>query len=336
MKTRLGGVGTVLVAVVPLILVGSGSASATTTGDSIPLGAPFLYGEYAAGSSSVTGETVDGATAYGGDATITTSMVGAAAASVTAPGGVTMELGGSTNSVSPTTLAHGHGEYVGLFSGAGNPGPFTHVTSLPISFAAADSNLAATSSDFAALAATNRASGSSTLDLRSAYPGMDVFGLTEHQLATASNIAVQAPQGAVVVVNVSGSAPLSLSGQTVTLSGGVTPDSVVWNFPWVRSASFSLETWVGTILQPFGTLSMRTNTVRGSVLFGGRAARFFWDWIHLALFRCHVPGDPGQGTPEVPVSLLLPGSAIVLFGGVLLVKRRPRSAVEGARDRTEE
>src|SRR5580704_2657870 len=126
MKRRLGPGGAVLMAVVLFVLAASVPASATTTVGSIPLGTPFLYGEYAAGSSSVLGETVDGAAAYGGDATVTSSMVGASPASVTAPGGVTMDLGGDTNAVSPTTLAHGHGEYLGSFSGTGNAGTFTH------------------------------------------------------------------------------------------------------------------------------------------------------------------------------------------------------------------
>ncbi len=323
---KLGPVGVALMAVVPCVLAMSVPASAAPTAGGIPLGAPFLYGEYAAGSSTVSGETVEGAAAYGGDATITTSMVGASPESVNAPGGVTMDLGGGTNSVSPTALAHGHGEYVGSFSGSGNVGPFTHVTSLPISFSAADSDLAAASSNFAALGVTNRATGTSTLNLTSWDPGIDVFGLTERQLTAASNISVHAPPGAVVVVNVSGAAALSLSTQTVRLSGGVTPDNVIWNFPWVRSASFSLETWVGTILQPFGTLFMSTNTVVGSVLFGGRAAWFFRDWVHFALFHCHWPTGPGDPAPEVPLALMLPGSAIVLFGGVLLVKRRGRAS----------
>jgi choice-of-anchor A domain-containing protein len=223
MKRRLGPVSVVLTAVVLCILAASVPASAATTVDSFPLGTPFLYGEYAAGSSSVIGETVDGAAAYGGDTSITTSMVGASPASATAPGGVTMELGGGTNSVGPTTLAHGHGEYVGSFSGSGNAGPFTHVTSLPISFSAADSDLAAASSNFAALGVTNSATGTSTLNLTSSYPGIDVFGLTEPQLTAASNISVNAPAGAVVVVNVGGAAPLSLSTQTVTLELSLGP-----------------------------------------------------------------------------------------------------------------
>jgi choice-of-anchor A domain-containing protein len=325
MTRRLGPVGAALIAVLLFVLAVSGPASAATTVDSIPLGAPFLYGEYAAGSSSLIGETVDGAAAYGGDASVTTSMIGASPASVAAPGGVTMDLGGNTDSVGPTTLAHGHGEYVGSFLGMGNAGSFTRVTSLPISFSDADSDLAAVSSNFSALGVTNRATGTSALNLTSWYPGIDVFGLTEQQLTAASNISVQAPPGAVVVVNVSGVAPLSLSAQTVTLSGGVTADNVIWNFPWVRSASFSLETWVGTILQPFGTLSMNTNTIRGSVLFGGRSARFWRDWVHLALFHCHWPSGPGDGAPEVPVALMLPGSAILVFGGVLLATRRRRA-----------
>jgi choice-of-anchor A domain-containing protein len=325
MKWRLGPRGAALMAVVLFVLAVSVPASAATTGGSIALGTPFLYGEYAAGSSSLTGETVDGAAAYGGDTSVTTSMVGASPASVTAPGGVTMDLGGSTNSVSPMTLAHGHGEYVGSFSGTGNAGTFTHVASLPFSFFAADSDLAAASSNFAALPATNRATGTTTLNVSSSYPGIDVFGLTEPQLTAASTISVHAPPGAVVVVNVDGASALSLSTQTVMLSGGVTADNVLWNFPWVRSASFSLETWVGTILQPFGTLSMNTNNVTGSVLFGGRWARFWRDWVHLALFRCHWSTGPGDPAPEVPVALMLPVSAIVLFGGVFLAKRRRRA-----------
>src|ERR1700677_1370079 len=197
MTRRLGPVGAALIAVLLFVLAVSVPASGATTVDSIPLGAPFLYGEYAAGSSSLIGETVDGAAAYGGDATVTTSMVGASPASVAAPGGVTMDLGGSTNSVSPATLAHGHGEYVGSFSGIGNPGPFTHATSLPISFSDADSDLAAASSNFAALGVTNRATGTSALNLTSWYPGIDVFGLTERQITAASDISVHAPAGAV-------------------------------------------------------------------------------------------------------------------------------------------
>ena len=65
MKRRLGPGGAVIMAVVFFVLAGTVPASAATTGGSIPLGTPFLYGEYAAGSSSVIGETVDGAAAYG-------------------------------------------------------------------------------------------------------------------------------------------------------------------------------------------------------------------------------------------------------------------------------
>src|SRR5271155_213491 len=89
MTRGVGAVGGALISVLLFVLAVSGPASAATTVDSIPLGAPFLYGEYAAGSSSLIGETVDGAAAYGGDATVTTSMVGASPASVAAPGGVT-------------------------------------------------------------------------------------------------------------------------------------------------------------------------------------------------------------------------------------------------------
>ena len=108
------------------------------------------------------------------------------------------------------------------------------------------------------------------------------------------------------------------------MTGGVGADDVLWNFPSTPSASFSLENWVGTILVPSGTLSMSTNTVFGSVLFGGQTATFFKDTIYVARFRGCISFGPGTGTPEAPAAIALPTGAILVFGGVLLAKRRTR------------
>ena len=324
-RRRTGVLGAALSITCPLTLVLSGPAGATGPGG-IALGGAARYGEYAGGTSSVIDETVDGAAAYGGSATIMNSRFGVSLWSFFAPGRDNLVLGGSTNSVDGTALFHGRGQYVGSFSGSANFGTFTHVTSLPISFSTTDADLAAASSGIAGLVTTNNATGTSTLNLTTAIPGTDVFDLTEAQLSTASTITLHAPWSAVVVVNVVGAAALSLSNQTVTLSGGVRANNVLWNFPSVPSASISLEKWVGTILDPSGTLSMSTNTLDGSVLFGGSLRPSTRTRCSYALFSgCISFGSgPGDGAPEAPAASRLPGGALLIFGGVLLVKRRSR------------
>jgi choice-of-anchor A domain-containing protein len=325
-RRRLGGFGAALAVTCPLLLVASAPAGAAGS-SGFSLGDAARYGEYAGGTTSVIGETVGGAAAYGGSAMIATSKFGSSAWSHHDPRGVILALGGSTNSVNTTAVFHGRGEYVGSFSGSGNFGTFTHVSSLPISFPTADSDLAAASSGIAGLGATNTATGTSALSLTSSFPGTDVFELTEAQLTGASTISIHAPRRAVVVVNVTGGAGLTLSNQKVSLSGGVTADDVLWNFPSVPSASFSLESWVGTILIPTGTLSMSTNWLFGSVLFGGSTASFYKDVVFVALFSGCISYDPGTGTPEAPAAIALPGVALVAFGGMLLARRRTRNRV---------
>ena len=329
-RRRLGAFGAALAVMCSSVLVVSGPVGATVPGG-LSLGDAARYGEYAAGASSVMSETVGGAAAYGGDATITTSKFGVSPWSFFAPRRVTLALGGSTSSVTTTALAHGRGQYVGSFSGSANFGTFTHVAALPISFSGADADLASASAGIAGLGATDTATGSSALDLTSSLPGTVVFDLTESQLGAAPTISIDAPRRAVVVVNVLGEAGLSLSAQTVRLSGGVRARDVLWNFPSVPSASFSLENWVGTILLPSGTLSMSTSTVIGSVLFGGQSASFSKDSVYPALFRGCITSDPGVETPEAPAAIALPGAALVVFGGVLLARRRRRRRAPGAR-----
>jgi len=322
MKRRHGALGAALTITCSLAVVVNGPAGAA--GPGLTLGDAARYGEYAGGASSVIGETVGGAAAYGGSATITGSRFGGSPGPFFVRRHVTLVLGGSTASVNTTTVTDGRGEYVGAFSGSGNVGTFAHVPFLPISFSTADADLATASSGIAGLGATNSATGTSALTLTSSSPGTDVFGLTESQLKAAKTISIHAPWRAVVVVNVVGTAGLSLSAQKVSLSGGVTANDVLWNFPSVPSASFSFETWVGTILLPTGTLSMSTSAVFGSVLFGGPIASFYKDTVYVALFTSCISFGPDPEAPEAPTAIMLPGAALLVGGGVLLVKRRSR------------
>src|SRR5271156_6001438 len=131
MKRRLGAFGAAVIVMCSLALVASGPAGATgprgrCSCRASPLGDAAHYGEYAAGTSSVIGETVGGAAAYGGSATITNSNFGVSPLSFFSPGLVTLALGGPTSSVTGTALVHGRAHYVGSFSGSSNFGTFAH------------------------------------------------------------------------------------------------------------------------------------------------------------------------------------------------------------------
>jgi choice-of-anchor A domain-containing protein len=295
-----------------LVLVPQATAGGAT--GCVSLGAAANYSEYVGGTTSVSSESVAGPVAYGGPASISASLFASATVPVSA---ITLVIG-SSSSLSTSNLAHGSGEYVGtLTQSANSGGTLTQEpsqSSLPIQFTTTQSDLAAASSTIAGLATTDSATGTTALVLTSAGTGTDVFSLTEAQLHAASTIGITAPAGAVVVINVTGTGALSLSHQTVTLSG-LGAANVIWNFPSVSSASLSSETLIGTLLQPSGTFAMSTSNLTGSLLSGGATAQLSSNQVNLGLFTGCVSNQPGTGTPEVPMGILLPIAAIGLLGG---------------------
>jgi choice-of-anchor A domain-containing protein len=310
-----------------LLLVPQATAEAAT--GCVSLGAAANYSEYVAGTASVSSESIAGSAAYGGPASISASLIASATVPISA---ITLVIGNSS-SLSTSNLANGSGEYVGtLTQSANSGGTLTQEASqsaLPIQFATTQSALAAASSTIAGLASTDSATGTTALVLTSAGAGTDVFSLTEAQLHAASTIAITAPASAVIVVNVTGTGALSLSHQTVTLSG-IGATNVIWNLPSVSSASLSSETLFGTLLQPSGTFAMSTSHLTGSLLSGGATAQLSSNQVNLGQFTGCVSNQPGTGTPEVPMEILIPIAAIGLLGGTGLFasrRRRRRSLV---------
>jgi choice-of-anchor A domain-containing protein len=287
------------------------------------------YSEYATNGVSQSSDTVAGAAAYGGPSN---SVGGLHVGSGLGASAISLVLGASST-VNNTVLVNGSAQYVGTLSGGtGNTGTFTQESSqssLPIQFGPAQTALANAATSLAALTATDTASGSGTLSLTSSGSGTDVFDIASTQLQNASSIAITAPLGAVVVVNVSGS-NLALSGQSVTLGGGVLAANVIWNMPSGSSTSdsYSAVTWSGTIIQSAGFFSMSASHIDGSILTGATSPSFSANTVSLDLFNgC----NPGTGTPEVPFSLLLPIAGIGMLGGALLYGRRRQSRIQLAR-----
>ncbi len=149
-----------------------------------------------------------------------------------------------------------------------------------------------------------------------------MFSLTESQLHSATTIAISAPAAAVVAINVTGTSALSLSAQTVTLSGGVTAPDVLWNLPSVPSSTLSAENWSGTLLQPSGTLTMSSNNVTGSILAGTTSASLSANNVNLGLFAGCIAAGPAPGAPEAPFGILLPVTAAAGVGGAVWLSRR--------------
>jgi choice-of-anchor A domain-containing protein len=323
---RLVGSGAVAVAGVTLV---PGAAGATNC---VPLGAAANYNEYVTGTASESSDTVSGAAAYGGVSTVSAATYGG---SLAVPA-VALVLGTTGNQVFNTSLsaAGNSADYVGSLTTAGNtPGSFNQVaaSSLPINFSTAGTALSSASSTLAGLTATNTTTGSTALLLSSAGTGTDVFSVSTSQLVGAtSSITVNAPAGAVVVINVSGT-NLSMTAQNISLGGGVTAADVIWNFASFTpssSLSLSVATWFGTVLLPSGFVSLSTSHFNGSVLDGGTDASFSDNTVNNNLFTGCIASGPGTPTPEVPTGILLPLAAVGVMGGGFLIMRRRRNRLE--------
>ena len=114
-------------------------------------------------------------------------------------------------------------------------------------------------------------------------------------LANITSVVINAPLNAVVVVNLDASS-IDLNNTTVTLTGGVTADDVLFNLPTAVSATLSQDTIAGTILAPTASV-----TADHLVLTGGGIlvdiANFSNDNITGPFFAGCIP--PGPAPPAV-------------------------------------
>jgi choice-of-anchor A domain-containing protein len=308
-------------------------AGAAGAASCVSLGSAANYGEYTTAGSALTNETVQGSAAYGSDSSLYNSTV----ASVPGPPAsqVTLVVGGSLNSAAgySGTVEHGSVEYVGSYTAGSiltpGGGTVTQVpaSGLPFQFATAQAALTAASGTFSSLASTGTSvTSGSTLTFTGTGTGAltDVFTVTEAAVKAATTLTISAPAGAVVVINVTGTSGLTLKNQTVTLTGGVVASDVVWNFA-VGSMSLSSEKWQGTVMEPNGTMAVTSSTVTGSLL-GGATGQFTGNTVSQGLFSGCVPSSPGTGTPEAPLTILLPLSAMAIGGLAYALHRRKQLA----------
>ena len=290
----------------------------------VPLGSAGNYSAYTTAGSAIDNETVQGSAAFGSDTSLTNSTIASVAGPP--PTQVTLVAGGGLSS-SGGTVANGSAVYVGSYSGTvATPGGGTVTqvlaSGLPFQFSTAQSALVAASGTFSSFTNTGTTTTGSTVTFTGSGTGAstNIFSLPGTTLKAATTVNISAPVGAVVVINVTGTAGLTLSGQTVNLSGGVVAGDVIWNFV-AGALALTNEHWQGTVLQPNGTMAVTNGTITGSLL-GGATGQFTGNTVDLGLFTGCVPPNLGAATPEAPLNILLPLSAVAIGGLFSLFRRR--------------
>lgn len=262
-----------------LLLVGTGALAVTASQPAAavtaasgcvttdhPLGAAEGYTEFIEGSGS-RGSESEGAIAWGGDLAASGMTVGTrlslgAHEATLVVGGThgTFNLQKGSAYVTPATGVN--------FNGGGH-----YLATNPIDVTAAFADLRTRSAGWATAPATGTAAletvgGQSVLVLSGSDPTLNVFSVTPAQLVSGSGVAYDVPNGAGILVNVSG-ASVTLQGQMWIKNGGgasqvndgtmTSRPEVLWNFHQATTVTMSLgSAWGGTILAPYAFLDVRS------------------------------------------------------------------------------
>ncbi len=309
-------------------VAGAATASCTSLG---PAGS---YSEYAGNITApsgdvITSDSTDGSVAYGSLTTLSGDSFATAAvpsSQYTLVGGAGLSIGAS-----PVTLNNGSAIY-GLLSGSidyaggGSGTVISGTTPLPFQFSAANSTLVAASNSLASFVQTPDATKTKfglTLTLTATDTGgnTNVFVTAASDWSGITNVVINAPSGAVVLVNLN-AATVSLQGVTITVAGGINADDVLFNLPTATSITLKNDTIPGTILAPNASVTAsHLDVTAGGILVN--VANFLNDTITGPLFAGCIPaGGPGAATPEAPNTLLLPLAGVTAGGGVLAWRRR--------------
>jgi choice-of-anchor A domain-containing protein len=272
----------------PILLALSGPLAQADT--ALTLGPASGYNVFILGAYSTPGSTdIQGSVAVGGAFIATGSLsINQSPGGGPAPSTVGLVVGGNL------TLAGGQLDntnagdaYVGgnvssssfynfehnlNYSGTLTPANITvvgttaHPTTIPINFTSAATTLDQLSNTLQGLAAN----GSVALGAGSVYTltgsacSVCVFDLTGG-VFSGSSITINAPSGATVVINVSGTAD-SFTNSSINYIGGITANDTIFNFNSATTLITSGTTVNGSILAPFATFTGMNGSVDGELI----------------------------------------------------------------------
>ncbi|HEU5021370.1 MAG TPA: choice-of-anchor A family protein [Bryobacteraceae bacterium] len=303
------------------------------------LGAAEGYNVFVFGSYSTWGwSSIDGSTAVGGsfssmgsmgldqtpgaaDPAISGLVVGGSLALAGGQVNGDAWIGGATSSTLYGTLTvTGDFHYGSAPSGHVNVyGTETalHGSPLPIDFVTAATSLTQLSNDLTNVAANGAVTGnSSNYTLTATGCTLCVFNLTGGSM---HSITIDAPEGATVLVNVSGSSS-SFSNGSISYTGGATAANTIFNFGATTALSTSGIGFNGSILAPLATFTGANGQINGELIakaVSGQSAAFKSGNIFSGDLNSGIGATTGASpapTPE-PATWLSLLTAVAAFVG---------------------
>jgi choice-of-anchor A domain-containing protein len=109
---------------------------------------------------------------------------------------------------------------------------------------------------------TNR---NGTIALTGSDSELNVFLVESSQLTGAYNFNISVPQGAFVIVNITGTSP-TIYGAGIVRSAGLGSNHILWNFPDAKSLTIQSVGWTGSMLAPLAEADLRWGSITGTVV----------------------------------------------------------------------
>lgn len=286
-----------------------------------PLGAATGYTEFIAGNGH-RGSESEGAIAWGGNLDASGMTVGTRLSS--AKDDATLVIAGTHGQW--FNLQKGSA-YVNPASGVNFNGQGHYLASNPIDFSAAFTDLRTKSTAWGTAATTGTVdlynapfAGQTLLRLTGSDAQLNIFNITPAQIAASNGFAIDVPQSATTIVNVSGTS-IALNGQMWIKQGnswhqasdGVMANfhGLLWNLPAATSIAMNFgSAWGGSILAPNATLDVNSvgHTI-GQIITASFSSNFE---THQNLFASNacLPGGGGGGpTPTADADVQVTKSA---------------------------
>ena len=163
----------------------------------------------------------------------------------------------------------------------------------PIDFTAASTKLIAMSQAIKKYDAISATQYFGSLAFTGSDPELNVFSLPSTALIGKTSYEFHVPSGSNVIINVTGTNPaFANAGFT---GSGLSPSRTLWNFPDATSLSISSVGFVGSILAPKASATLRNGSVSGAIVVGNAPV------VDVELYGpfYRPPSAIGAGVPEV-------------------------------------
>src|SRR4051794_7002305 len=153
----------------------------------------------------------------------------------------------------------------GHFDMFGHPGGATRQQAGVINFAQAETDLKALSDTYAATAATGTLVNQFGTIILNGHSGQNVFNVPATTLWNANDLRINAPAGATVIVNVTGTeARMQFMG--FHLNGGIDKEGVILNFPQATKVTFQGIGIFGNVLAPRAFVDFSNGQINGTLV----------------------------------------------------------------------